>query len=115
MNKKDSERRVSEIGGLKEYNEFYFLCEQAKEFINELEFRAYAERKTDLQIVAFKKNVSPIFIAMIGLVDKLISQNLIDAQKIVRLWSNQCIPYKYDTSMNHEPLSLPPDDDDLPL
>lgn len=74
----------SEIDGLDEYNEFTRLVEESKEFIKELQDRAFQERKTGVavqtedgfEICAFKKNLSPLFVGMVQLATTLISQNV---------------------------------------
>jgi len=83
--------KFKEIEGLSEYTEFMELLEQAKGYIAELQERAFKERKimpkvcTDdgLEVCAFKKDVSPMFVGMIGLTVNLIADNFKRVQQIV--------------------------------
>ena len=95
MEKNGSVRKfvgLHEINGVNEYNEFTRRVEECKEFIKELQERAFQERKTGtevetgdgLEVCAFRKDPSPMFIGMIQLVKQLISRNLDEAYYLVK-------------------------------
>lgn len=83
MKQNISKKSISEIDGLQEYNEFTQYLEQAKEFIEKLQIMGLEETKKELRFCAFKEELSPLFIELVVLVDKLIARNLDAAHSIV--------------------------------
>jgi hypothetical protein len=84
MKQKFSKKSVEETNGLQEYNEFTRYLEDAKQLIYTLQVMGLEETKKDVDLCAFKKELSPFFLDMVSRVNDLVSRNLIEAYHLIR-------------------------------